>query len=27
VDRSDKKKLSESDVCDLFITPAVKDAD
>ena len=26
MDRSDKKKLSESDICDLFITPAVKDA-
>jgi len=26
LDRNDKKKPSESDVCDLFITPAVKDA-
>ena len=26
MDRSDKKKLSESDICDLFITPAVKNA-
>jgi type I restriction enzyme R subunit len=22
----EKKKLSESDICDLYITPAVKDA-
>ena len=26
MDRSDKKKLGESDICDLFITPAVKNA-
>jgi len=26
LDKTDKKKLSEIDICDLFITPAVKDA-
>lgn len=26
MDKKDKKELSESDVCDLFITPAIKDA-
>lgn len=26
MDSKEKKKLSESDVCDLFITPAIKDA-
>jgi len=27
VDSRDKKALSEVDICDLFITPAIKDAD
>ena len=27
MDPSEKKKLSEADVCDLFITPAIKEAD
>ena len=26
MDRSEKQKLSESDICDLFITPAIKEA-
>ena len=26
MDKSEKKKLSEIDICDLFITPAIKDA-
>ena len=26
MDKVDKKKLSETDICDLFITPAIKDA-
>ena len=26
MDKADKLKLSESDVCDLFITPAIKQA-
>lgn len=26
LDKKDKKALSESDVCDLFITPAIKGA-
>jgi type I restriction enzyme, R subunit len=26
VEKKDKKELSESDICDLFITPAIKDA-
>lgn len=27
MDKTDKKKLSEIDICDLFITPAIKNAD
>lgn len=26
MEKSDKLKLSESDICDLFITPAIKEA-
>jgi len=26
MDSKDKKQLSETDICDLFITPAIKDA-
>ena len=26
MDKKDKQKLSESDICDLYITPAIKDA-
>ena len=26
MDRSEKQKLSESDICDLFITPVIREA-
>lgn len=26
MDKNDKKALSETDICDLFITPAIRDA-
>lgn len=26
MDKKEKKKLSESDICDLFISPAIRDA-
>jgi len=26
MDKKDKQQLSETDICDLFITPAIKDA-